>query len=1834
MKRNVWQKSALWKSVILAVIALIVNLPVVSALQLSNIRAEDITATSAVVRWETDEAADSFVFYREDEATDFNSRGDAALVEQHSISLSSLQPETSYSYKVRSAGVESMGSGNLYTFTTPVPDTGAPLIEIELPAYVQGARLDILQGNTEAAAQVKITINGEVKGSTFADAEGEFTFSNVELAAGQSNELLIEATDTTGNSASVSGTVISDTQRPEIMVQNITGAAEGLVQVRTITLRAGFSEMVSYELFLNNRSVASGEGASAEKQLALEEGTNSIRIVVSDAAGWQREQELTIQSDTQPPQIRAEIERGTEYYEGRAESTIHGETEPGAIVFLYVYRPLLQEFKPDFQRARASAAADEAGQFIFRDVDFAATIRDIGLEELAPREVPSGLLNYIIQPSQAAQQERFSYYVFLIAEDATGKTGFWQQAVNVNTCFSPNLDFSAVSNNRFQFPLRLVPQLMDEGRQEVQAVFELDYLGDAIPKLVGDAVVEQAAMIDRVDFEPACTRAMAEDEKFGVGCKILPARTKALHISPEHTAVYVSWQLHPTEDMSSREEDFWNDFKDRQVMFPLKMRISYRERQGEAQYGPAKQQTVCTDLGYFVDIPVEAREMLPDFLTDEGVSSLEWTLEQIRTVRPILEKVYIITGIVAISSFLLLQVARWSRLVTSRLEAYFDFVKPKRLANAAGENFDETGKCKLNQNELYLQSTLDNWKELYEKGEGGNLPEDVVKAFKAEIPIEQITLDKVCPKTAAAWKLEESVEKIFRLSADRAFCRAVPARWTEDKSTDEIGSVILKQQQCAVTGRGVPLVKRENCQEIVKALPTAQVYRTPEETGGVCWQSPEALYYVNQDKQTRELTQKGIWVLSPVADILGDLRIPDVDLIVFRPEGSEEFFIARDETCEQVCSNPRKPGYGADKGVQVRTSSPFARQGGEIVQVAVHEPVPQGRGDVNGCYVENLDDFGQITLFDREKQKLGEQDKRIGLIGNRYPAGYTKDCFIDGWNTGQVKLEDGKPVLKQCVCVGAKEDRGEHQTTDNSLRTALPRKETGSGEGLQAVEEKYSYREDRVFKESRRSKGTYYPKERYYAGRDFTGAFGQSHLLDVVTGTEEIHEINPHSQFIGMFQSVCLSGMLKNLRMLENILTGLRNCLVEAKTTGVFDAGMCKAWFTQHVCGLVYKGIAYLANQCNPLTFDDVGKEGIFGDVGAIVSTGFDALPEAIDSSIKDLREDYGNAALNEYFKGGAQGYAQSICMGAFGFGWPMFSDEFLLEAAYATPMKTSVLVTPAHRELSTYNPATQRAVHNYEIGAGVLAGCRIRNYKVSLKCIGPEDLGYPNVDTSCDGQGCDCLNVQNVGALEGERTKLLQSGTSIASGDWFSVPLESPLPIESNFRYDHVLVELVLDPSERGNEDKCFDEGYGEGNKGIFYAPIKDISPRVELGCRADALTGRYICPELAGYFGFGGAALESPFVSCWNKALSQWVDCDSPNLFIMGDEIRLRAHINLNEEGKCLKRTVQPAFPGVQYETIRSLPAHLPGPQTLEDSLGIVRPEMFGGAQAETVTMTANSNPSCGLGLQKTATAITGRGPFKFTYIPQADGKVQVRIEGNAFPVSSGYSAPASLLTRGSDTSFTVNEVNGVRFNLGGFEVSNIIGNARVTDANKLCEYEIKSTGGRSAAANTREIQVTYEMLERDEGGTCSFARIPVKTTIGSARHTARIRVQQEQTAFAARGGFHDSFMSGNYDNVNLLALNELQKKQGDLNNAIALYYATAALIMKGGGVQTYRTEIHNTLRVFFDRTWTQGDPLLPEYDASVMALVDYEKILKYLCVVADQAGYSSDAQKKKCV
>ncbi|MEK6938183.1 MAG: hypothetical protein AABX04_04020, partial [Nanoarchaeota archaeon] len=670
------------------------------------------------------------------------------------------------------------------------------------------------------------------------------------------------------------------------------------------------------------------------------------------------------------------------------------------------------------------------------------------------------------------------------------------------------------------------------------------------------------------------------------------------------------------------------------------------------------------------------------------------------------------------------------------------------------------------------------------------------------------------------------------------------------------------------------------------------------------------------------------------------------------------------------------------------------------------------------------------------------------------------------------------------------------------------------------------------------------------------------------------------------------------------------------KYTGIQDAGMCKTMFTQHVCGLMYKALALFKSGCSPDDFGSTNSSGVFGDVGAIISGGYDAMNQALDTSVKDLRNDYGNARLNQYFDSGGQGVAQSICLAAFGYEIPIFSKEFLMDAAYAFPSKSSVYIFPALRELSTYNPVKQTAVFNYEIGGAVMAGCKIGRWSVSLKCVGDEDMNKEGVD--CSNQKCDCLGKQTVDA---GRERLLKPGTNIESGQLFDFPLDSPLLIQDSFyRYDHVVVKLYLDQSEKGNEDKCFDPQNREGNLGVYYFPIKDVSPSHKLVCDADITTGRYVCPEISKEFGWGETYLEEPFVDCWEEQSKSWVSCDAVK-YRVGDRMAIRAHVNNDGKGQCLRRRVV-GIPGLEMETTRTLPTEM-GLQLVSDDLGTVNDLMFGGSGSFNTLglVRERSSPGCTDPTGRSTQSSQGFGAaqnYRFAYDVQTDGKLKLFLPQNVQLVTNDYDRDGSgvLVRKGSgQNTFTLAEINAVTFFMDGFKMDKVLfGISPSPSTTGACEYT-SSTQRTISSGGSGSISVTYEILDKAGVSNCDLAQVPVKTVSGKSSHTQPIKVFKEDTST-----LHRLYMNGNYDSVLLSTKETISQKRGDLNNALAIYYEIAARIKMGkqfsGSETQYASEIKERLGIFFLRQW--NGETLPAYNIPNTYKGEFEKVKKYLCEI----------------
>ncbi len=1785
-------RNALAFSAVLVII-LFLNLPLVSALEISNVRAVNILHDRAVIEWETDEPADSFVHYGvagTDQAT-----GDASPVTEHRLSLQGLTPETAYLYAVESNAVLDDNEGQFYSLTTAAPDTTAPDVLVDLPQIVAGNELT-LRGMTEPDVNVSVYVQGFLAGKTFTteEQEGRFHFDSLLLDSNQFNLVLVEAVDRSGNKASFNGTVFADMSRPEIQIAllpNVTDRNE-------LELVAGISENVSFDIKVNERSVAQGAGNSIRETIRLDEGPNVIALSVTDTAGWITTEEVRIISDTRPPQVRAELERGNEFYQGRAVSTIHGETEPGATVFLYVFQPLGSDYTPEFGRAWASTTADSNGSFMFEDVNFEDEPARELLKRLAPQQVPEGLQEQKIRGvQQAAATEQFSYQIFLIAEDQAGRSGYTQLNIRVNTCFSGEQDFAVQSLAQFQAPLRLNPQLMDEGREVISAVFNLSYRGDgrATVDLTTGDVLNEGYEITRVDFDKACTQSMLDSaaEIFSrgrlslregnvqLGCQLLPERENALD-NGKKSSWFVTWNLKGSRGLSDADEGFWDEFKNRQVVFPLKVRIQYQERDANGILGPTKSQAACTDLGYFIDVPIDSKDMLPDVIAEEGLEGIEWTIEKIDTVLPYIENAILVTGVGCISSWLGRMAVRWARLTVSKMEAFLD----------AAPGIPDNEKCPntAGQNALYLRSTIEHWQTLRETGLF-NAQENPRSMPRGNIDPEN-SLEEKCPKTASLWEFESTLDQAYKWTCDRVFCRAVPARWTEDRTKEQVDTVIQEQNQCVFTSRGVPLTKHENCQELIQRDVTNanQFVLNKMKNGSFTCFEHNDIFYVATSDQNDPLAQLGIVKFQKVHEFgltyeEAKRHIGEGDLLAYEtPPGSGEYFVGQDQRCDQVCRSPRKPGYRLDEKKSL--NSFYVTREGHI------------EAGNFGCYREVKDSNGNIQLIGNDGEELKGTE--------RYNAGYTRDCFIeldDKGNSKTPQTAQGETGLLSCVC--AKDGR-EEQPLYHGAREAA--------KATDDLAEDWIYRQDALYGESRQTAGTYYPPWRYYGGRDFPSSFGANYLTDYLRpdGEEQVHEVNPHTQHVGTFQTLCLSGVRARLITLRSVLDGLRQCIEEAKFTGLKDAGVCKTIFSQHVCGLIYKSIAYFFNSCTPRDWSTVGKGSVLGPVGAAFDAGLSSIPEAMDSSIRDIQEDYGNAKLNEYFATGTQGFAQSMCMAAFGYDWPLGTD-FILDAAYAFPTKTTVHAIPAERELSTFNPAKGTASYNYNIGAAILPGCKIQSYDVSLKCVGQEDLGHPNIE--CGEQGCDCLRATERSPLEGEKQHFLEGGRGfdLRQGSLFEVPIPSPQRVDKNFRYDHVVVDLKLNPFE--DPATCFDEGYRDGK---FYFPIIDISQRPTAVCQVEARTGRYFCPEIQSLFGGGtGAYIEAPGMSCWDEDLDDWVSCETPNLYTLGDVIKVRSHLVTDTNPYCLRTRVLGLGPEVQEELPILLPENMPGSHTQQLNLGTVREDFFSASSAATLLLTtASRSEGCDEPniVNRPTTAVQQKA-YTFQYSKIGDAYSVTVPADVAVIEQNGYTKENGKLARNGKTELTADEIRGAVFNFNGLQANNLIGAPR--DRDKVCTYTTSTVGG--TGGTTRTVTITTEVLLPDASGSCFNANTLVRApAFGEAKHRQPIVLQKEAVVTQITGRMHDEFMRGNYAFVQQAAREIINRQRSDLDDAVAIFYSIASYIKQQPAEwkTVHGNTIKNLLKIFFTRVYDVQNRQTDQYPDPVLFTAEYKKIHTYLC------------------
>jgi len=1573
------------------------------------------------------------------------------------------------------------------------------------------------------------------------------------------NPVTFIAKDPSGNTVSKSYSVLSDTTRPKITLQKLPD----IIGDKQFSLNGTISENSSIEVLLNNKSIHSSIGTSFEAKLNVNEGTNNLVVTATDSAGWVTSLTKKLNSDTEAPTVKFDVSKGTEYYEFQAESSITGTTEPGATVYLYVFVPQTQETRLRFDRALQKVTANSEGKFIFEEVDFSG-LGTSTIDTLSPTHLPPGLEGIILPKLDRIQQaQRVNYRVYVLAEDKSGKVGHATKTVYVNSCSSGDYAFDVFVPPQFPVqPLKLNPLLMKEGRESMSVVYNLTYRGAALPTIntnTGDT--ENPYRISNVKFEKACTKANADKDDFNIGCKLAPRLLNGKSIKSDKTMWFLETPLLRTEDFSEITDDVLTEFTKRQLKIPLKIVVNYQERNVDGSW-QAKTQVECREIGSFVDIPIDSSLLVPDSLAEYTVSATNETLHQINRVKKILDPLVKWTGVSCYGSWLTKGVLKINRVVASWYESF----------TQKGSKDKPACPTPSKQREMYLKSTLDDWKKLQSKhpNAAASIPID----FNNAEELKKKTLDEACPSTAAAWEREAFFDKLYKTTCDRFFCRSSPSRWTETETEEDVKKVVLDQQQCAASSNCITMTPVENCQNELKKNPAAgEIVRVRQEKGSfTCWRDREGtLYYhctendadVECKKRAESLEEKGVWILKPVLSI-GKSK---PKILALKGELNNVACVAQDRKCSSVCK--RKQGY-------VSSKSGFKQSGTKYVAGG-------------SCYKENA------------------QGKLEGVNGvkthaSAFTAGYTQDCFI-AEDTGD---------KYQCVC-----------EQDQDILKKQSKK--GSREALRMekdVAEPWMYRQEKVYKESNGDKGTYYPEWRYYGGRDFTAAFGLNHVADLV-GEKTNARINPRD-YVGAWQTMCLPRINNQLTVAQSVLTQFQNCVIQAQNSEFQDAGICKTFFATNVCGWLYKGISAFTNQCSPFTFDDVEGFEELGDGGiSAFSRAFkQGVPEALTSSVNELKDDYG-AHAQEQFKVGTQGVAQSMCLFAFGYDFPTDFD-FITDAAYSTPMKTSVSPLIANREFTSFDPIRGVPEFTYNLGTLVIPGCPLRGYKSSFVCIGTNDLGKPGIDQSCSGQGCDCLQASNQNSpFEAEKTKVIPSGTKNGVFPQFQaidIPYKNPLQVESNFRYDHVKLELYL---ESGVDPKeCFDESVATNVGGEIYFPLSHVEGREFAQCQVHGSTGRYICPALSQIFQQGGAFLEHPFVQCYDKREDEFVDCQQPNVILVDEEIVVKPYLSAIQSDSCL--VISDNKGNVKHNIL--LPQS-PVPIAPRISLGKATANLLTGGQVGTIRKVDSQSVSgCGgnggqinqIGFSQTSTKSRTM-PFEFTRI---SGKYQLQVPHGitVIPGTDSFDINTNrYLTKKGEITLSTSDVNKATFSVDGYRFNQVLGTP--SQSHGKCVYRtVPSYGGKISKVGVGSTRIKIELKQPGPGNSCwKSTKLVDKNPLGKNVHSQSIRIQSAKMESQSVITLHQDFMNGNYHLVASKAQDIIKQEESTMEDALALYYWSASLVMQGIG--NHNSEIVSLLKIFFKRE-LQGKKL-SNYPQGVVGFDEYKKIRTYLCLVDQQVG-----------
>jgi len=1198
---------------------------------------------------------------------------------------------------------------------------------------------------------------------------------------------------------------------------NLTIEEEPLGCEKGETIRINATDTFSHEFELDN------------------DGFYELRIRAIDKASNFDEIIQRIYLDTEPPEIEIlkPLDKTFIFEQFADDIKITGKTDPNTKVYLYVLRTPLGKLNdsvdvygipdevqhiPDADlgadsgkstRADYDTRSDENGLFEFDHVDLTSSIA-LGY---TIQEVNYGDLQDQRDIDTDTRTPMKSNLLFL-ATDTSGKRGAAKIDYDIGTCWSGDFNFAASPLINLQSPTFLSTERIAEGTESLYFYFNFTFVGDVEYRPTHD-VGEPTAYVTSVRVESACDDMIIEDRRYNYSCAIMPK--SATRTVVRNNVTFVVMKLKRYQEMDQWTDTQWQDFYraiSQEMRFPLRFDISYRYKYGGNQSGAEGEQTFCDEVTYVVDSGrLNPQEILPDWLLYDLVDNLEDWIEDINGWIDKIKKImrYLVTACV-VSFIVKLGVQIYRRFVCH----FDDFARTMKklgdsLTSEQEQDRDECTEC---------LRTID--------GKSG----DLLKTRQNDM---SDTCLEICSDTCfGAWETEANLYSLFRWSCDRVFGHSAPSKWTETVSDSDLYKKQLSGSGCAndqsVMGQPIRAVK---CRTIAEQYNQRGIFVMRIDDDQDCWEvmaNPTDRYarYLYSNPEIENENQK-LYLFEKIEGRPGSGQ----PLYAIK-QTSSTYLTRQNQKCSAVC--------GIDDA-DANNARILESQDRNAIISKVGQPLWSCR-TVKSCI-----DLG------------GESDD--GLDVKPSPRGYTADCFYGATSA----LSDPEVVSSEeeeryeCCCINAKKSAGGQYYSPEDVETkdgGNPGTAATSADGYKNM--KWSYRYSTI-KWRAKSGAIKYNPNRYTEERDQPACFGFNNWwLDTPPPAEgetgNLLIMNPAKQIFSAIQCAAVNQVLARLQLIVNIMQALRNCLVEVRTTGRADAGVCKEIFTQYVCSFLWSVISWIRDGCIPFGAGH-DLEGQLGAAGEVIRTGVSSIFDSVRDTQREVASEYGNAQLNNLLGASEQAVARKICLWAFGYDWEI-NIEDILDVTYSTPSATLVMAPTPGREYLAFDD-NGKSIYEYRSSWIINPGCDMDDYDIYLTCVSRDDL-YEHPGINCErqsdpwGSNCDCLAIAPDRMIPDKRffdgRKLTRN--QLEDRDHHDI-------ITSDFRYDHL--KFVLKPDrdiirDRGDPSQCFPDGHTEGNNGIFYFPIKDYSAIEIRACVVDAATGRFDCSVGASMFNPYGSA------------------------------------------------------------------------------------------------------------------------------------------------------------------------------------------------------------------------------------------------------------------------------------------------------------------------------------------------------------------------------------------